>query len=315
MPLTRPARRILAAATLGLGLLAGEGALAQDPPAPAAPCGGGGPGAVPVADRRYAGRVGHYIADLKTSFPEHELYSPATALTRVNYRAVLDGLAGAAGVNGIRLPIVPTYATAADYPPLYADVLAYARSLGLTVYASPMAVGMKPFAGWTNERYAAWLAAYAAAFRPDVLSPFNEAALDNHRIAAITRLLRSRLGAPVLVMGPDRQHVGRSVTSLARDPATVALFDIVGSHNADRDASATAQAWSELVAAADGRPVWSSENPALWARGQVDGLPGIDQAVSGGVAGVVVWMAKPSLVDGTGRPTPKACEIAANLLR
>lgn len=307
MPLTPPARRILAAATLGLGFLATGAAPAQQ----SAPCGGGGSPAV----RRYAGRVGHYIADLKTSFPEHELYSPATALTRLNYRAVLDGLAGSVGANGIRLPVVPSYAVAADYPPLYADVLAYARSLGLAIYASPMSVGMKPFAGWTDERYAAWLAAYAAAFRPDVLSPFNEAALDNHRIAAITRLLRARLAVPVLLMGPDRQHVGRSVTSLARDPGTVALFDIVGSHNADRDASATVQAWSALVALAGERPVWSSENPALWSRGQLDGLPGIDQAVGGGVAGVVVWMAKPSLVDGTGRPTRKACEIAANLVR
>lgn len=309
MPLTPPARRILAAATLGLGFLATGAAPAQ----PSAPCGGAGAGS--LAARRYAGRVGHYIADLKTSFPEHELYSPATALTRLNYRAVLDGLAGAVGVNGIRLPVVPSYAVATDYPPLYADVLAYARSLGLAIYASPMSVGMKPFAGWTDERYAAWLAAYAAAFRPDVLSPFNEAALDNHRIAAITRLLRARLAVPVLLMGPDRQHVGRSVTSLARDPGTVALFDIVGSHNADRDASATVQAWSALVALAGERPVWSSENPALWSRGQLDGLPGIDQAVGGGVAGVVVWMAKPSLVDGTGRPTRKACEIAANLVR
>jgi hypothetical protein len=307
MPLKPPARRILAAATLGLGFLAADAAPAQQ----AAPCAGAGS----PATRRYAGRVDHYIADLKTSFPEHELYSPATALTRLTYRAVLDGLAGPAGVNGIRLPIVPSYATAADYPPLYADVLAYARSLGLTIYASPMSVGMKPFAGWTNERYADWLAAYAAVFRPDVLSPFNEAALDNYRIAGITRLLRAKLAAPVLLMGPDRQHVGRSVTSLARDPGTVALFDIIGSHNADRDTSATAQAWSALVALAGDRPVWSSENPALWSRGQVDGLPGIDQAVSGGVAGVVVWMAKPSLVDGTGRPTAKACEIAANLVR
>ena len=278
-----PARRILAAATLGLGVLAGEAALAEE----AAPCGGASIAAGPVAARRYAGQVGHYIADLKTSFPEHELYSPATALTRANYRAVLDGLAGAAGVNGVRLPIVPAYAAAADYPPLYRDVLDYARSLGLTVYASPMAVGLKPFAGWTDARYADWLADYAAAFRPDVLSPFNEAALDNRRIGAITRLLRARLAVPVLLMGPDRQHVGRSVSSLGRDPATVALFDIVGSHNADRDASATAQAWGALVALAGGRPVWSSENPAFWTRGQVDGLPGMDQAVAGGVAGVV----------------------------
>ena len=300
-----PTRRVAASLALGLGLLsAGPGEAA--PPCPAAS---------PPAARRYAGRVGHYIADLKTSFPEHELYSPATALTRANYRAVLDGLAGEAGVNGVRLPIVPAYAGAADYPPLYGDILASARNLGLSIYASPMSVGMKPFVGWSDDRYASWIADYAAAFRPDVLSPFNEAGLDNRRIARVARLVRAKLTVPVLLMGPDRQHVGRSAESLARDPAVAALFDIVGSHNADKDAGATAAAWGALVEAAGGRPVWSSENPALWSRGQVEGLPGMDQAVEGGVEGVVAWMAKPGLVDGTGRPTAKACEIAANLVR
>ena len=297
-------RRAVAAMALGLGLLSADPGWAE------APC-----AATPPAARRYAGRVSHYLADLKTSFPEHELYSPATALTQVNYRAVLDGLAGAVGVNGVRLPIVPAYAGAADYPPLYADILAYARRLGLSLYASPLSVGMAPFAGWSDERYASWLAAYAAAFRPDVLSPFNEAGLDNRRIAAITRRLRAKLDVPVLLMGPDRQHVGRSVTSLGRDPGVTALFDIVGSHNADRDESATADSWAALVAAAGRRPVWSSENPASWTRGQVEGLPGLDQAVAGGVEGIVAWMAKPGLVDGTGKPTAKACEIAGNLLK
>lgn len=306
MGFARPARRVAAAAAIGLGLVSAVPALAEAP----APC-----SAPPAAVRRYAGRVVHYIADLKTSFPEHELYSPATAMTRVNYRAVLDGLAGPAGVNGLRLPIVPAYAGPDDYPALYRDILAYARGLGLSIYASPMSVGMKPFAGWSNERYAAWLAAYAAAFRPDVLSPFNEAALDNRRIAAITRLVRARLTVPVLLMGPDRQHVARSVVALRRDPEAAAIFDIVGSHNADRDASATAMAWTQLVLAAGGRPVWSSENPALWSHGQVTGLPGLDQAVAGGVEGLVVWMAKPGLVDGTGRLTAKACEIVENLVR
>ena len=301
----RPGRRAVVVAALGLGLLSAEPALAA-PPASCPPA--------PRAARRYAGRVGHYLADLKTSFPEHELYSPATALSRTNYRSVLDGLAGGVGANGVRLPIVPSYAGGGDYPPLYGDVVAAVRSLGLTLYASPMSVGMKAFAGWSDDRYAAWLATYAAAFRPDVLSPFNEAGLDNGRIARITRLLRAKLTGPVLVMGPDRQHVGRSVESLRRDGGVAALFDIVGSHNADRDESATAENWAALVAAAGGRPVWSSENPAMWSRGQVENLPGMDQAVAGGVEGLVAWMAKPGLVDGTGRPTAKACEIAARLV-
>lgn len=303
--LKRPAGRAVAWLALGFGLLSAEAGRAA-PPCPTVP---------PLAARRYAGQVTHYIADLKTSFPEHELYSPATALTPANYRPVLDGLAGEVGVNGVRLPIIPAYGEPSGYPQLYRDVYAYARSLGLTVYASPMSVGMKPFVGWSDDRYATWIADYAAAFRPDILSPFNEAGLDDRRIARITGLVRAKLTVPVLLMGPDRQHVGRSADSLARDPDVAALFDIVGSHNADRDDSATAAAWGTLVAAAGGRPVWSSENPALWSRGQSGSLPGMDQAVDGGVEGVVAWMAKPGLVDGTGRPTPKACEIAANLIR
>ena len=302
-----PGRRTVAAVAVGLGLIAAP-APAVDAPIPC-------PAAQTVAARRYAGRIKHYLADLKTSFPEHELYSPATALSRANYRAVLDGLAGPAGVNGIRLPIVPAYAVASDYSPLYGDILAYARRLGLTIYASPLSVGMTAFEGWSNERYATWLATYAEAFRPDVLSPFNEAALDNRRVMAITTVLRRKLTVPVLLMGPDRQQVERSVTSLQRDPAVTALFDIVGSHNADRDSSASAETWAALVRAARGRPVWSSENPALWGQGQVEGLPGMDQAVAGGVEGLVAWMGKPGLVDGTGRPTAKGCEIAAHLVR
>ena len=302
---TFPIRRVVASLALGLGLLSAAPAQA------AAPC----PAVPALAARRYAGRVAHYIADLKTSFPEHELYTPATALTRVNYRAVLDGLANEAGVNGVRLPIIPAYAGPSDYSRLYRDVIAYAREIGLTVYASPMSVGMTPFPGWSDDRYASWIADYAAGFQPDVLSPFNEAGLDNRRIARIAALVRAKLTVPVLLMGPDRQHVGRSAESLAGDPGIAALFDIVGSHNADRDASATAAAWGSLIAAAGGRPVWSSENPALWGRGQGEGLPGMDQAVEGGVEGVVAWMAKPGLVDGTGRATAKACEIAAHLVR
>ena len=263
----------------------------------------------------YAGQVRHYIADLKPSFPEHGSYSAATALTEANYRVVLEGLRRNVGIDGIRLPIVPFYAAASDYPPLYGEVIATARSLGLLIYASPLSVGMQAFAGWSDDRYAAWLAAYAQAFSPDVLSPFNEAGIADARIASIVSELRARLTTATLLAGPDRQHVGKTVDELGRDPGLASLFDIVDSHNADRDRSATTANWSRLVGAIAGsRPVWSSENPAGWSHGQVSGLPGIDQAVAGGVQGLVIWMAKPSLIDDTGRPTAKACEIAAHLM-
>lgn len=251
------------------------------------------------------------IADLKPSFPEHPGYSAVTALTEGNLQAVLDGLQGL-GVNGLRLPIVPAYAGPGQYPALHGQVHASARRRGLTIYASPLSVGMRDYEGWSDERYAGWLAAYASAFAPEILSPFNEAAIDGRRMARIVERLRS--SSPVTLAGPDRQHVGRTLQDLAAHPEVAALFDIVTSHNADRDAGATSANWAALVGlAGPAKPVWSSENPSGWSRGRDAALPGIDQAVEGGVRGVVVWMAKPSLVDDEGRPTAKGREIARHV--
>lgn len=258
----------------------------------------------------YAGSVRFYVADLKPSFPEHKSYSRATALTAANYRRVLDGLKTNAGANGVRLPIIPGLQ---QYSSLYQTVYAYARSLGLTIYASPLSVGFHAYAGWTDDQYAAWLTDYANAFRPDVLSPFNEAGIDDGRMVRIVGALKSRLASGALLAGPDRQHVAKTLEALSTNAEVIGLFDIVDSHNADRDASATLENWSRLVQAAGGKPVWSSENPTSWDRGRTRSLPGIDQAVSAGVQGIVVWMAKPTLVDDGGRPTQKASEIAARL--
>ncbi len=267
------------------------------------------------ASHRYAGAVSHYIADLKTSFPEHTSYSAATALTEANYRTVLAGLSRNVGVDGIRLPIVVAYASAGNYPELYKDIFAYARSIGLLIYASPLAVGKSPFAGWSDDRYATWLAAYAAAFRPDALSPFNEANMDEARMTSIVTKLRAKLNLSLLLVGPDRQFVVGTLRDVDEHSGLASLFDIVASHNSDRDITATAGNWSHLVAAVpSGKPVWSSENPAGWAAGQIQGLPGLDQAVAGGVQGLVIWKAKPGLVDDAGQATAKACEIATHLI-
>ena len=292
----------------GLGLLAAELGAAQAAAAGPTLC------AAP-ASHHYAGAVSHYIADLKTSFPEHTSYSAATALSEANYRIVLAGLSRNVGVDGIRLPIVVNYASAADYPELYRDIFTYARNIGLLIYASPLAVGRTPFAGWSDDRYATWLATYAEAFRPDALSPFNEAGMDDARMASIVTRLRAKLTTPTLLVGPDRQFVVSTLRELDQHSALASLFDIVGSHNSDRDITATAGNWSRLVAnAPSGKPVWSSENPAGWAAGRIQGLPGLDQAVAGGVQGLVIWKAKPGLVDDAGQATTKACEIAAHLI-
>jgi hypothetical protein len=265
----------------------------------------GGPG-------RYRGSLQWFIADLKTSFPEHKHYSPRSALTESNYVAVLAGLKSNVGVNGIRLPIFPSERDSSRYSQLYNDVVAYARSIGLAIYASPMSVGMGDFAGWSDDQYAAWLADYANRFKPEFLSPFNEPGVSDERMIGIVGRLRPLLTTHVLLLGPDRQHVDKTVDDLARNTAVAAMFDIVDSHNANRDESATRSNWGELIRL-ESKPVWSSENPANWSAGADPSLPGVADAVDAGVQGLVIWSAKPSLVDDQGEPTQKAKEIADHL--
>lgn len=260
----------------------------------------------------YRGSVQWYVADLKTSFPEHKSYSAQSALTPSNYVAVLNGLKRKVGVNGVRLPIFPGESDPASYSKLYKDVFAYARNIGLAVYASPMSVGMRDYQGWSDQQYAQWLARYVNYFQPEFLSPFNEPGISDERVISIVGQLRSMLTAKTLIMGPDRQHVDRTVESLQQDSEITHVFDIVDSHNANRDRSATRSNWAALVQM-EGKPVWASEDPANWSVGADPSLPGIGEAVDAGVQGVVIWAAKPSLIDDRGEPTQKAREIASHL--
>ena len=255
-----------------------------------------------------------YIADLKTSFPEHQMYSAATALTDANYVAVLNGLKDKAKVNGIRLPIFPAEPDANHYSSLYKNVFSYARRLGLAIYASPMSVGMKDYQGWSDHQYAAWLANYVGAFHPDFLSPFNEPGIGDDKVVAIAADVRSLVGGQTVLLGPDRQHVRSTIDDLARNPAVARSFDIVDSHNANKDTSATFENWARLVHS-QSKPVWASEDPANWSVGADASLPGIEAAVKAGVQGLVIWYGKPSLIDDDGHPTAKAVEIAERLQR
>ena len=301
-------RSIATFARLACSLLwLARAAMAQDAQTPPS-----GPGAANIGAGHYRGSLRWYIADLKTSFPEHKSYSAQSALTAANYRTVLSGLKTNVGVNGIRLPIFPRESHAGGYAPLYREIVSYARSLGLVIYASPMSVGMRDFAGWSDDQYAAWLADYANQFRPEFLSPFNEAGISDEQMAEIVRRLRPMLTTQTLILGPDRQHVDKTVEDLSHNGSMAQMFDIVDSHNANRDGSATLSNWSELVQR-EGRPVWSSENPANWSVGADGSLPGADQAVNAGVQGLVIWAAKPSLVDDRGDATQKARGIVDHL--
>ncbi len=255
-----------------------------------------------------------YIADLKPSFQPSEYWTPATALTEGNYRAVLDGLKNRVGVNGIRMPIFPGETNPTAYPQVYRDVYKYARTLGLVIYASPLSVGMAKYAGWSDAQYGQWIADYVNDFHPDFVSPFNEAGIETARVLSIMSQLGARLSSrQTRMVGPDAEHVSYALGKLTKDRRLLGAFDVISSHNASRDASATAGNWEEIIRMAGSRkPVWSSENPREWEAS--DGAPGIAEAANGGVQGLVIWMAKPALVDDAGVPTPKALDIAAHLL-
>lgn len=269
---------------------------------------------MPVS-RHYANNLRIYIADLKSTFVESDDYSLETALTEENYQIVLSGLINNVGVNGIRVPIVPDYSTPAFYSDLYRRIFGYARRIGLLIYASPLGFGPGAYNGWSDERYAAWIAAYTTAFKPNFVSPFNEAGFDNVRIRNIMTRLRPKLGQAVYLVGPDKTSVLNTIQELASRTSVGPLFDIVSAHSAGWDATATGQNWSYLVAEApDSKPVWSTENPSYWSVGQSNDLPGINGAVEGGVRGLVIWRGKPSLVDDAGQATAKACKLAEHII-
>ena len=219
------------------------------------------------------------------------------------------------GVNGIRIPIVPGYSTPALYSDLYRRIIGYARRIGLLIYASPLGWGSGAYNGWSDERYAAWIAAYTTAFKPNFVSPFNEAAFEDVRIRNIMTRLRPKLGQAVYLVGPDKGFVVDTIQELASRTSVGPLFDIISTHSAGGDPTATGQNWSYLVAEApDKKPVWSTENPAYWSVGQSKGLPGINGAVEAGIRGLVIWRGKPGLINDAGQATAKACKLAEHII-
>ncbi|WP_237478383.1 hypothetical protein [Lichenibacterium dinghuense] len=264
---------------------------------------------------RYARALRWYMADLKSSFPESGDYTADSALTEANYAAVLSGLVDNVGVNGIRVPMIPDYESSGAYPELYSRIIAAARGLGLAVYASPLSFGPEQYEGWSDARYAAWIANYVAAFRPDFVSPFNEAGFTDYRMRGIVRALRYALARPTVLVGPDKKLVASNIAELEAPYSVAPLFDVIGAHNTGGDTTATPENWARLIAdAPGGKPVWSTENPAYWSVGQRAGLPGLIGAVASGVKGLVIWKGKPSLVDDAGQPTAKACKLAQHIV-
>lgn len=264
---------------------------------------------------RYAHALRWYMADLKASFPESGDYTADSALTETNYAAVLSGLVNNVGVNGIRVPMIPDYESPGAYPDLYTKIIATARGLGLAIYASPLSFGPEQYEGWSDTRYAAWIASYVAAYQPDFVSPFNEAGFTDDRMRGIIRALRYALPKPTVLIGPDKKLVAGNIAELEAPYSVAPLFNVIGAHNTGGDTTATPENWAHLIAdAPGGKPVWSTENPAYWSVGQRAGLPGLMGAVANGVKGLVIWKGKPSLVDDAGQPTAKACKLAQHIV-
>jgi hypothetical protein len=248
------------------------------------------------------------------------------ALTEANYQTVLDGLSAQLGCTVLRVYIDPGEPDSSAYPPLYVDTVAYARSLGMRIYANPLATGLFQFTDADGnvqvDAYAQWILSYASAFHPDYLGPFNESSLkEPSDIEAIADEVYAGVAGASLLVGPDAQQVkgtekllGLVPSDAGVDPNLPAHFDIFSSHDANDDEGATALAWSAL-AASTARPLWSSENPRAFSfqDGGVGPEVGVTAAVQGGVAAVVIYDAFPAAVDDTGALTSKGQALASGI--
>lgn len=230
--------------------------------------------------------------------------------------SLLPALVSSLRCTGLRVPLLPALKSPAEYSAAYNASLAWAARAQLVIYASPMEGAWRAAGGGSEAAYAAWVAAFAAAFRPSHLSVFNEvpnADCDGGCKERIVVAVRRALAPPLpLFVGPDAEHVSESVAAVAGRPNHFGVFDVISSHNAGGDASNTPGAWAQLAALAGGRPVWSSENPACFS------LPACTQYGTMGVAlanknvsAVVAWNALGDDVGFDGSVTAKGADIAA----
>ena len=232
----------------------------------------------------------------------------------------LPALVAALRCGALRVPLLPDRAAPRDYPAAHNATAAFARARGLLLYASPME-GAWAALGADEGRYARWAAEYAAAFAPDLLSPFNEVGAGcgadcMHRVATAVRAALPPPQPPrtaVALAGPDAEHVAASAALVGARADRLAVFDVVGSHNAGGDASNTRAQWAALAALAGGRPLWSSENPACFSLQPCTRFGSMGEAVAGGAAAVVLWNALGDDLLLNLTVTAKGLDIASHL--
>lgn len=256
-------------------------------------------------------------------------------MTLWNYKAIIDGLRNELRCNGLRIGIDPQISNPTKYPAVYKAVVKYARSQAMHIYANPLGTGSF---GKEANQFADWVAAYANEFKPDFLGVFNEASFSDTNYVSITKRVRSKLNYKPKLIGPDEMHLQFTLSGIQKDDALASVFDIIGSHNAAWDGSATESNWRALTNAAGDKQVWSTENPCSWNGGP--GMEGVDMSSSqpilhkpppttcktyggvkpilesgGPIQGIVVYLAYPGCVDAHGKLTSKGSDIADGISR
>jgi hypothetical protein len=164
--------------------------------------------------------------------------------------AVLQSLPAGLRCTGLRVPLLPSLAVPAQYSAAFNATLAAAHTLGLAVYASPMENSWGILGG--EAAYTRWVGQYAAAFQPAYLSVFNEVGADcdptcKKRVVAAVRAFPG-VPASVKYVGPDAMHLDTSLAEVSAAGGYSGTFDVLSSHNAAADTSATLQHWRQLVA-------------------------------------------------------------------
>eukprot|EP00756_Hemistasia_phaeocysticola_P049700 Hpha_TRINITY_DN24242_c0_g1::TRINITY_DN24242_c0_g1_i1::g.36018::m.36018 len=248
----------------------------------------------------YPGKVKYFFCDMKTSLN-------STQLTVDNYKAVIDGFRNNMHCNGVRVPLLPTLAHPEKYAEVYHAAFHYARTSGMAIYSNPM-----EHAHDIINDYSAWVAEYANYFKPDFLGVFNEAgSCDPDCMLKVVPKIRGLLseGVNISFVGFDKMHVDGTVKELKQNPKLLDLFDVISSHNAGGDSTATTSMWQKLKALADGvnKPLWSSENPDTWAAGPYSNLT---DSINAGVTGLVTWKTFNKLVGADGSLTKAGEDIA-----
>lgn len=228
--------------------------------------------------------------------------------------ALLPALTSSMGCTGIRMPLIPALKLPAEYGTAFNASLAWAARASVPVYASPMEGAWRVLG--SEAAYVAWVAAFAAAFRPSYLSVFNELAdveCDGGCKERVVVAVRRALPPPLpQFVGPDCEHVSASVAAVAGRPNHFGVFDVLSSHNAGGDDSNTPRVWAQLVALSSGRPVWSSENPACFALPSCTVYGTMDAALGNpNITGVVAWNALGDDLAFNGSVSEKGADIAA----